>query len=106
MQSEKLLTSSGKMQAALPAEIRNSGLWPLNNSTVATANLLLKVLLQQQKNQRLLPANLQLQKRLLLKNLNNFQIKEKKKKLKTSLFQKRFFMKKSDLNYSFTAETI
>ena len=62
MQSEKLLTSSGKMQAALPAEIRNSGLWPLNNSTVATANLLLKVLLQQQKNQRLPPANLQLQK--------------------------------------------
>jgi len=92
MQSEKLLTSSGKMQAALPAEIRNSGLWPLNNSIVATANLLLKSLAPAAKNQRLPPANLQLQKRLLLKNLNNFQIKEKKKKIKNLFVSKEVFL--------------
>ena len=82
MQSEKLLTSSGKMQAALPAEIRNSGLWPLNNSIVATANLLLKSLAPAAKNQRL----------PLLKNLNNFQIKEKKKKIKNLFVSKEVFL--------------
>lgn len=95
MQSEKPHITFGKMQVARPEEIRNFGLWLLNNLTIA--NLLQKNLAVL-KNQQQQLANLHLQKKLLLKNLSNFIDLHKKSYEKPFPLGKGFF-------YCFSAET-